>query len=237
MDCFLKRDKKITRSVMVKNLIIFGGSGHAKDVIFAAQLMGYERFALVTTDGSSQVAGLTATKEADFDPLRYPDWHCIAAIGRNDHRARFFQQYAPLMQFTSIVSPTASIASSATIGPGSFIGAFAYIGPNAVIGEACIVNTHTIVGHDARIGNFTHVGPKVCLSGHVELGERVFVGVGASFNNGSHDQPLKVADEVHIGMGCQITESIRHSGIRLIPKPNYIATKGEATSINRMPPG
>lgn len=211
---------------MVKNLIIFGGSGHAKDVMFAAELMGYEHIELVTSDGSSQIAGLAAIKESDFDPIHYADWHCIAAIGRNDHRLRFFQQYAPLMQFASIVSPTATIAKSAKIGPGSFIGAFAYIGPNAIIGDACIINTHTIVGHDARIGNFTHVGPKVCLSGHVELGARVFVGVGASFNNGSPDQPLKVADDVHIGMGCQITESIRHPGIRLIPKPNYIAAKG-----------
>lgn len=30
----------------------------------------------------------------------------------------------------------------------------------------------------------------------------------------------------YIGMGCQITESIHHQGIRLIPKPNYIAARG-----------
>ncbi|MFU8848693.1 MAG: hypothetical protein ACNA77_08245 [Opitutales bacterium] len=210
---------------MTKKLIIFGASGHAKDVILAAQLMGYESFKLVTTDGRSQIAGLDAIKEADFDPLSYPEWDCFAAIGRNDHRQRFFRQYAPRMHFVSIVSPTASVPTSAKIGTGTFIGAFAYIGPNVVIGEACIVNTQTIVGHDARIGDFTHVGPKVCLSGHVELGERVFVGVGANFNNGSHDLPLTVADEVHIGMGCQITESIKLPGIRLIPKPNYIATQ------------
>lgn len=208
---------------MASKLIVFGGSGHAKDVIFAAQSLGYERFEVVTTDGSSNIAGHDAVKECDFDPRDYADWDCVAAIGNNRHRQRFFQQYAPALRFVSIISPQAVLASSATVGDGTFIGAFAYIGPDAVIGQACIVNTHSIVGHDARIGDFSHVGPKACLSGHVELGERVFVGAGASFNNGSHAQALRVADEVHVGMGCLVTASIRHPGIRLIPKPNYIA--------------
>lgn len=210
---------------MAKQLLVFGGSGHAKDVIFTAQSIGYERFAVVTTDGSSNIPGLVATQESAFDPDRYGDWDCIAAIGRNEHRRRFFEQYSAALRFVSVISPEALVASSSSVGPGSFVGAFAYVGPDVEIGAACIVNTHSIVGHDARIGDFTHLGPRVCVSGHVELGERVFVGAGASFNNGSYDQPLRVPDEVHIGMGCQIVESIRHSGIRLIPKPNYIAAK------------
>ncbi|MFO8026438.1 MAG: acetyltransferase [Opitutales bacterium] len=210
---------------MAKQLLVFGGSGHAKDIILAAQAMGYERFELITTDGSSNITGLSATKEADFDPVRYADWDCIAAIGNNEHRRRFFQQYSPSLHFVSIVSPEASVAPCSSIGAGSYVGAFAYVGPDAAIGEACIVNTHSIVGHDAKIGDFTHVGPKVCLSGHVELGKRVFVGAGANFNNGSNEQPLKVPDAVHIGMGCQITESVRHEGIQLVPKPNYYAIK------------
>ncbi|PXA03263.1 hypothetical protein DDZ13_12620 [Coraliomargarita sinensis] len=207
---------------MTKKLLVFGGSGHAKDVIAAARVMGYERFGIVTTDGTSHIEGLSAVAEADFKPDQYADWDCIAAIGNNDHRKRFYEQYAAKINFVSIISKEASISESATIGPGTYIGAFAYIGPDAVVGDACIVNTHSIVGHDAKISDFTHVGPRVCLSGHVELGKNVFIGAGASFNNGSYDAPLCVPDGVHIGMGCQITESIRHQNVRLIPKPNYI---------------
>lgn len=210
---------------MANKLLVFGGSGHAKDVISAAQSVGYERFEIVTTDGSSSISALAAVKEADFDPAHYQDWQCIAAIGNNDHRRRFYEQYAPVMRFVSIISPQASISPSAKVGLGTFVGAFAYVGPDAEVGNACIVNTHSIVGHDARISDFTHIGPRVCLSGHVELGTGVFVGAGANFNNGSYDQPLCVPDGVHIGMGCQITESIRQQGIRLIPKPNYIAAR------------
>lgn len=210
---------------MANKLLVFGGSGHAKDLISTAQSVGYQRFEIVTTDGSSNISALTAIKEADFNPDHYPDWDCIAAIGDNGHRRRFYEQYSPEMGFVSIISPQASISSSATIGLGTFIGAFAYVGPDAKIGNACIVNTHSIVGHDARVSDFTHVGPRVCLSGHVELGKSVFVGAGANFNNGSYEQAMRVADGVHVGMGCQVTESVQHEGIRLIPKPNHIAAR------------
>lgn len=210
---------------MANKLLVFGASGHAKDVISVAQSIGYERFEIVTTDGSSNISALTAVKEADFNPSYYPDWHCIAAIGNNEHRRRFYEKYSPEMHFVSIISSEASISNSATIGLGTFIGAFAYAGPDAKIGNACIVNTHSIVGHDARVSDFTHVGPRACLSGHVELGEGVFIGAGANFNNGSAKKPLRVADGVHVGMGCQVTESIRQEGIRLIPKPNHIAAR------------
>jgi sugar O-acyltransferase (sialic acid O-acetyltransferase NeuD family) len=210
---------------MANKLLIFGGSGHAKDVISAAQSIGYERFEIVTTDGSSNISALTAVKEADFNPAHYQDWHCIAAIGNNQHRQRFYKQYAPEMRFVSIIAPEASVSDSARIGLGSYIGPFAYVGPDCTIGEACILNTHSIVGHDAKVGDFTHIGPRVCLSGHVELGTAVFVGAGAIFNNGSYEKPLLVPSDVHVGMGCQITESIRHPGIRLIPKPNHIAAR------------
>lgn len=210
---------------MANKLLVFGGSGHAKDVISTAQSLGYERFEIVTTDGTSNIPSLEAITEADFKAEEFAGWDCIAAIGNNDHRERFYKEYSGALNFVSIIAPEASVSGSASIGKGSFIGAFAYIGPDAMIGDACIVNTHSIVGHDAKVGDFSHIGPRVCASGHVEFGSKVFVGAGAIFNNGSYDEPLIVPNGVHIGMGCTVTESIRHSGIRLIPKPNYMAAQ------------
>lgn len=207
-------------------LLVFGGSGHAKDVIAAAKAIGYTTFQIVTTDGSSAIAGLPALAEADLRMADFADWDCIVAIGNNAHRRRFQSHYSSL-QFTSIISPSAVIRDDAAIGRGSYIGAFAYIGPDAELGEGTIVNTHSVVGHDARISNFSQIGPGVCLCGHVELGEEVFVGTGALFNNGSRSEPLRVADRVMIGMGCHVTHSITEPGIRLIPKPNHCKLRGD----------
>lgn len=210
---------------MIKKLLVFGSSGHAKDVIAGAQAIGYREFQLISTDGSSAIHGLEALRESDFDPARFSDWDCIVAIGNDGHRRRFHEDY-PHLNFTRIIAPSAIVCDSARLGKGSFIGAFAYIGPDARLGEGCIVNSHTIVGHDSRIGDFSQVGPRVCLSGHVEIGQRVFVGAGAVFNNGSRDRPLQIADDVSVGMGCLVTHSVSTPGVRLIPKVNYTKLRG-----------
>ncbi len=209
---------------MRKKLLVFGGSGHAKDVIEVARSVGYGYFQIITTDGSCAMEKLEALKESDFNVEDYKEWDCIVAIGNNAHRRKFYQTYKTL-NFVSIISPTASISSTASIAKGSYVGAFAYLGPDSKIGEASIINSHSIIGHDAIVGEFSHIGPKVCLSGHVELGKSVFVGAGANINNGSYDKPLQIPDDVHIGMGCLVTESIKYSAARLIPKPNYIIIK------------
>jgi len=205
-----------------RKLVVFGASGHAKDVLDAASLIGYDEFTLVTTDGSSNIINKDALKETDFDPSDYTDWDCIIAIGNITHRRYFFSKYARMRQ-VSIISPFAVVSKSAYIGSGSYVGAFTYIGPNSVISEACIVNTHTTIGHDSTIGAYSQVGPKVCIPGNISIGESVFVGAGVVFNNGSKDSPLLVPDFTEIGMGCHITSSIKHRGLKMIPKTNYIS--------------
>jgi sugar O-acyltransferase (sialic acid O-acetyltransferase NeuD family) len=165
------------------------------------------------------------TPEARLVPGNYRDWDAIVAIGNNADRKRLFEKFSPDLRFINLLAPTAMVAPSATIGRGCYIGPFCFIAPDARIGDACIVNAHSIVGHDAKVGAFSHISPQVCLSGHVELGEEVFVGAGVKFNNGSYSKPLKVADKVHIGMGCSVTRSIKTEGAKLIPKPNYLAIK------------
>lgn len=208
---------------MDNKLLIFGGSGHAKDTLHIAKSMGYKHFKIVTTDGSCDISGLTALKEAAFSPKDYLDWDCTAAIGNNSHRKRFLETYLTL-RFVRIISPTADVSDNAKIAEGCYIGAHAYIGPDASLAPGCIVNTHGIVGHDSTIGAYSQVGPRACISGNVAVGENVFIGAGATLNNGSPQAPLTIPSNVHIGMGCIITHSIKHEGIRLIPKPNHITT-------------
>lgn len=209
---------------MSKKLLVFGGSGHAKDAIQIARSTGYQDFTIVTSDGSCAVNGLTAIKESAFRPNDFNGWDCFVAIGNNNARKRFLEQYKSL-HFISIISKSAEVSESATIGDGCYIGAHAYIGPDATVSTGCIVNTQGIIGHDSSIGAYSQIGPKVCVSGNVSIGENVFIGAGALFNNGSPQAPLTIPDDVHIGMGCHITASIKHKGIRIIPKPNYIAVK------------
>jgi sugar O-acyltransferase (sialic acid O-acetyltransferase NeuD family) len=210
---------------MSTKILIFGGSGHAKDLMSVAIENGYQSFEIVTTDGSSKIDDIRVTAEAHFAPENYRDWDAIVAIGDNAVRKRLFEKFSSELCFVNLVAPSATVSPSAVIGRACYIGPFCFIAPDARIGDACIVNAHSIVGHDAKIGSFSHISPQVCISGHVELGDEVFVGAGAKFNNGSYAKPLTIADRVHIGMGCSVTRSIKTVGAQLIPKPNYLAIK------------
>ena len=211
---------------MSNKLLIFGGSGHAKDVHSTALSIGYNTFEFVTSDGTCALPDYDTKIESEFDATPYLDWDCIVAIGNNEHRRRIQEQYSAL-HFANVVSETAIISPGAQLGTGTFVGTFAYIGPDAKVGDGVIINTHSVVGHDVEIGNFSHICPRVCLAGHVSLAEGCFVGAGALFNNGSAAQPLTVPLDTHIGMGCIVTHSIKHAKTRLIPKPNSIAVQDD----------
>jgi len=209
---------------MKKQLLIFGGSGHAKDIIETARAIGYSEFQVVTTDGSCDLASLKAIPEKQFSAGNFADWDCFVAIGNNAYRKRFFIDY-PELRFVSIIAPSAVVSQSAKISRGCYIAAHSYVGPDTHLGEGAIVNTHAIIGHDSSIGDYSQVGPQVCVSGNVAIGESVFIGAGAILNNGTPSRPLIISDKVQVGMGCQVTASIDQPGLRLIPKPNHIAVK------------
>jgi acyl-[acyl carrier protein]--UDP-N-acetylglucosamine O-acyltransferase len=64
---------------------------------------------------------------------------------------------------------------------------------DARIGRHTILNTGTVVEHDGVVGDAVHLAPRVCLAGHVTVGDRTFVGAGTV-----------VRDEVRIGRDCLV---------------------------------
>ena len=58
------------------------------------------------------------------------------------------------------------------------------------------------------IGDFTTLSPGVHVAGCVNIGKRVFVGIGATIINGTKDNPLKSVDDVIIAAGACVTHSV-----------------------------
>ena len=147
-----------------RKLLLFGASGHAKDVLDAASLVGYEEFTLVTSDGSSDIINKDALKETEFDPSNYMDWDCIVAIGNIADRKFYFSKYARMRQ-VSIISPSAVVSRSASIGSGCYVGAYTYIGPNSVItpnlkfGNNSKISSNSVLNKDVKNNVLAHGNP------------------------------------------------------------------------------
>ena len=75
------------------------------------------------------------------------------------------------------------------------------------IGEHCIINTSSVVEHDAVIADYVHISPGVTISGTVSIGECSWIGTGTSVINN-----IKICDNVMVGVGSVIIRDIKSAG-------------------------
>ena len=85
-----------------------------------------------------------------------------------------------------------------------------FIGPHSVVNcfaeveAAVIINTGSIVEHEAKIGPYSHVGPNATICGGAQIGSSVLVGANAVVKQG-----VKVGDNVVIGAGAVVIEDLQ----------------------------
>jgi len=158
-------------------LLVAGAGGHAKVVVDAAQMAGFEIAGVVGhPQDPSQVQGVNVSHDVssiDADAF-------VIAVGDNRTRSMMFAEYTSRgLHPVSVIHPSAIIARTAVIGAGTFIAAGVIVNADAVVGANVILNTACTVDHDCRIGDHAHLGPNVSLCGAVTVEEGALMGVGA----------------------------------------------------------
>lgn len=159
-------------------LLVVGAGGHAKVVIDAARLAGFDVVAAVGHEGGAEallgVPVLLAAQDVAFDVF-------IAAIGDNAARARAFAAYvAQGLTPATVVHPTAVIAETVTLGAGTFVAAGVIVNVDARVGQDVILNTGCTVDHDCVVGDHVLIGPTASLCGGVSVGTGTLLGAGVS---------------------------------------------------------
>jgi UDP-3-O-[3-hydroxymyristoyl] glucosamine N-acyltransferase len=77
------------------------------------------------------------------------------------------------------------------------------INTNTSIAAGTILNSGSIVEHDCKIGLHNHIAPGAKLSGGVETGEGVFIGIGANVI-----QNIKICKGSVIAAGANVFKNI-----------------------------
>jgi sugar O-acyltransferase (sialic acid O-acetyltransferase NeuD family) len=193
---------------MTGSLLVIGAGGHGRVVADAAEVSGcWSEIAFLddrhpglgssgrwpvigTLEGSAALAG---------------NWgDCVVAIGDNTVRLESQAKMRSLgLTVTTVIHPSAQIASDVVLGEGSVVFANAVINTGSVLGSACIVNTGSTVDHDCLLGDGVHISPGVNLAGNVEVGARCWVGIGATVIHG-----CAIGDGVMIAAGAVVTNNI-----------------------------
>lgn len=164
----------------VRQVVVFGGGGHAKVVIATLRSAGYEVLVVGDDDRAKwgtrlmdvQIRAVTEAVDMGKDVFS------VVAIGDNRARADMVHRLGRI-RWLSVVHPLAFVDPTAHVGVGTVIFAGAVVQPNAQLGDHVIVNTSATVDHDCVLRDFVHVAPGVHLSGGVQIGTGAMLGVGA----------------------------------------------------------
>ena len=181
-----------------KPIIVLGAGGHSKVLIEALRMS--DRPILGITDPNkikaSEFYGIKVLGDDDAVLKYSPDEvllvNGIGIMPDNNIRFKINQRMKENgFLFTSVIHPSAVIASDVEINEGTQIMAGVVIQPGVHIGQSCIINTGVIIDHDCVINDGCHLAPGVSLSGNVTVGRRTHIGTGAS-----------IIQAITIGEGC-----------------------------------
>lgn len=104
-----------------------------------------------------------------------PDDRFILAIGDVAGRRKIAESiFARGGEFINLIHPAAKVFRTAKIGRGVIIFPFVQVGANAQIGDFCLLNSHSLAGHDTVLGNFSEMAPYSILGGGTQTGEECF---------------------------------------------------------------
>jgi sugar O-acyltransferase (sialic acid O-acetyltransferase NeuD family) len=169
----------------VKNLLLIGGGGHCRsciDVIEAEAVYGV--IGIVESadhGGQGEVLGYPVVgTDEDLPKLLGDEVEVMVTLGQiktPEPRRRLVQRLKSLgARFATCVSPLARVSPHARLGEGTMVMHGALVNAGAEVGEHCILNSASLVEHDALLLDFVHLSTGAIVNGGVKVGSGTFLG-------------------------------------------------------------
>ncbi len=107
-------------------------------------------------------------------------------------------------EFIDIIHSSSIIHGTVKLGKGVIVSPYTCIGDASVIGNYTVINGLSCIGHDCVIGEFTCIMSHCDITGHSEIGRKVFIGGGARTVPGT-----KIEDEAYVGAGSVVLRKVK----------------------------
>ncbi len=188
-------------------MAILGASGHGKVIAEMALQSGWDHidffddaWPALKKNGIWSVIGCTdvlLSSLADYAGV-------VVAIGNNAVRAvKITQLQGAGASVESILHPGSIISDYSKIGYGSVVMAGVVVNIGTEIGPGTILNTSCSIDHDCHLGSYVHVSPGARLAGSVSVGDRSWIGIGASIRQG-----VAIGHDVIVGAGAVVVSDL-----------------------------
>ncbi|WP_430468003.1 acetyltransferase [Winogradskyella ouciana] len=196
----------------MKNILIYGASGHAKMIVDIIQknnthnFLGFiDSYKPINDDvyGFKVLGNLellpSLIKKFDIDGI-------VIGIGNNDTRLLAYKNIidvAPNLEFIPIVHPSAILANDIIIPEGTVVMPGAIVNANAKVGKFCLLNTKSSLGHDSIMSDFSSLASGATIGGNVKIGFCSTICLSASVA-----QNITIGDYTTIGGGALVLKPI-----------------------------
>jgi sugar O-acyltransferase (sialic acid O-acetyltransferase NeuD family) len=196
----------------MKNIVIFGSSGHGSVVLDCLE-----------REGKYNVVGfLDSFKKKGRRHCGYPilgnafdlpylmDKHevygGIVAIGDNWIRSTIVDRIAevvPNFTFISAIHPSAIIGRDVKIGKGIAIMPGVILNANSQVNDFCILNTCSSLDHDGLMEEYSSLAPKVCIGGGFSIGKFSAICLGTQII-----ENVRIGQHTVVGAGSLVVMDI-----------------------------
>jgi len=180
----------------MKEIYIYGASGHGLVVADIARSNGYENIIFVD-DGENDHLFFEDIKNKNHIPI-------ALGIGSNKIRKILFNKLLDFnFEIVSLIHPSAVISISSEIQKGTVIMPNVVINAQSKIGKGVILNTSCVIEHENMIEDFVHISPGVKCAGNVTVKKNTHLGIGSSVIQG-----IVINENCIIGANSTVVKSI-----------------------------
>lgn len=189
----------------MKELIIFGSSGHAIDIIDIFEKSNQYRIIGILDSyrkrGESTMGYPVIGNDDNLESIikEYPDAEYFPAVGDNSGRLKVVSKLLSIKQsivFANAIHPNSIIGKNVTIGKGVALFSNSNISADSTIGDFTIFNSHSSIGHNSIIKEYSSLGPGAVTGGNFILGKFSVIAIGAVVK-----EKIVVGDNSIIGAG------------------------------------
>jgi sugar O-acyltransferase (sialic acid O-acetyltransferase NeuD family) len=191
----------------MKELIIIGGGGFAKEVIWLAGDCNRKVKGILddsVENHSTYIQG-TLVLGCISEWVNYKECEFIIAIGSPRVRRKILNNMLSLgcPNFATLIHPSVRYSNTVSFGDGSIICAGSILTADITLGSHNILNLNVTVGHECQFGDYVTIAPMAAVSGNVLLSDLVEIGTGAVIRQG-----LSLLEGSMLGMGGVLTKNI-----------------------------
>ncbi|MCI9648352.1 acetyltransferase [Oscillibacter sp.] len=195
----------------MKDIVILGTGGHARDILWLLEDNNEERrewnilgFIDKAPEGKKTVEGYPILGDDGWLLDYKHPVHAVCGIGNSVLRRRIVSRYRTSgVTFPSLVSRKAHVSPRASMGEGCIVFSSAVVTIGVRLENFVYVYFECSIGHDAHLQDFVGVNPSASVSGNVLIEPECEVGTGAHIIQGIHIGPQTV-----IGAGSVIIRDV-----------------------------